>query len=273
VPADTEVLYHVMVGPGVLTFVKELGEFFYSAGVLILEGYGLTETSPVISVNRPESFKFGTVGLPLAGVEIQIASDGEILTRGPHVMKGYFRNEEATREAIRDGWFYTGDIGQIDADGFLIITARKKDLIKTSGGKNISPQNIENEILGDPLFSQVVVLGDRRPYLVALVVPNRTELEHWAQGEGLEALSWEELLANRSAIQMIDERLRAKMKDFASYEQIKYFHLLPQELSQESGELTPTLKVKRRVVMERYASVLEALYEKGESLKPLPHGH
>ncbi len=252
---------------------KELGEFFYSAGVLILEGYGLTETSPVISVNRPESFKFGTVGLPLAGVEIQIASDGEILTRGPHVMKGYFRNEEATREAIRDGWFYTGDIGQIDADGFLIITARKKDLIKTSGGKNISPQNIENEILGDPLFSQVVVLGDRRPYLVALVVPNRTELEHWAQGEGLEALSWEELLANRSAIQMIDERLRAKMKDFASYEQIKYFHLLPKELSQESGELTPTLKVKRRVVMERYASVLEALYEKGESLKPLPHGH
>lgn len=252
---------------------KELAEFFYAADVLILEGYGLTETSPVIAVNRPRHFRFGTVGPLLPGVEVRIAQDGEILTRGPHVMKGYFKNEEATREAIQDGWFYTGDLGEIDPEGFLKITGRKKDLIKTAGGKNVSPQNIENEILEDPLFSQVIVLGDRKPHLVALIVPNRSELEHWAQGEGLERLSWEELLANGSVSRMVEERLRAKMKDFANYEQIKYFHLLPKELSQESGELTPTLKVKRRIVMERYAPILEALYAKGESLKPLPHGH
>lgn len=249
---------------------KELAEFFYAADVLILEGYGLTETSPVIAVNQPGRFKFGTVGPALPHVEVRIASDGEILTRGPHVMKGYFKNEEATREAIRDGWFHTGDIGELDPDGFLRITDRKKDLIVTSGGKNISPQNIENEILGDPLFSQVVVLGDRRNYLVALILPNRSQLEHWQETEGVPNRFWEGLLKEPKVMELVRRRLDERMKDFAPYEQIKYFHLLSRELSQEAGELTPTLKVKRRVVMERYASEIEALYRKGEAQKP-PH--
>lgn len=251
---------------------KELAEFFYSAGVLILEGYGLTETSPVISVNRPGHFKFGTVGPLLPNVEVRIAPDGEILTQGPHVMKGYFKNEEATRQAIQAGWFYTGDLGEIDPDGFLKVTGRKKDLIITAGGKNISPQNIENEILGDVFFSQVVVLGDRRPYLVALIVPNRQELERLAAFHGIEAASWEDLLKKPTVKDWVGQRLGEKMKDFASYEQIKYFHLLPKELSQEAGEVTPTLKIKRRVVMERYSSLIEELYRQGQAYAPT-HGH
>ena len=244
---------------------KELAEFFFSADVLVLEGYGLTETSPVISVNRPKRFKFGTVGIPLNNVEVRIASDGEILTRGPHVMKGYFKNEEATREAVREGWFQTGDIGEIDPEGFLRITDRKKDLIITAGGKNISPQNIEGEILKDSLFSQVVAIGDRKPYLVAIIVPNRSQLEHLADAEGIERGSWEGLLQNKRVLELISQRLQERLKDFAPYEQIKHFQLLPKELSQEDGELTPTLKIKRRMVMERYASLIETLYERGKA--------
>lgn len=244
---------------------KELAEFFYSAGVLILEGYGLTETSPVISVNRLDRFKFGTVGLPLSNVEVKIASDGEILTRGPHVMKGYFKNPEATAEVLQDGWFHTGDLGEIDADGFLKITGRKKDIIVTAGGKNVSPQNIEQEILSDSLFSQAVVIGDRRPYLVALLVPNRSELERLAHDGGIQEENWEGLLKNPALRGIVDKRFQVRMKDFAPYEQVKYFDLLPQELTQASGELTPTLKVKRRVVTERYQSEIEALYRQGEA--------
>ena len=250
--------------------LKELAEFFYAAGVLILEGYGLTETSPVISVNRPERFKFGTVGPVLPNVEVRIAPDGEILTRGPHVMKGYLKNDEATREAIRDGWFHTGDIGELDSEGFLKITDRKKDLIKTAGGKMIAPQNIEAEIMKDPLFVQAVTVGDRRPYLVALIVPNRAELERLAGADGIQAASWEALLKEPRLLQKVDERLRLRTKDFAPFEQIKYFHLLPCEMTQEAGELTPTLKVKRRVVMERYAAEVEALYNKGLAVTSAP---
>lgn len=242
---------------------QELAEFFYSAGVLILEGYGLTETSPVISVNRPERFKFGTVGLPLPGVEVRIADDGEILTKGPHIMKGYYKNEEATREVIRDGWFCTGDIGEIDAGGFLKITGRKKDLIITAGGKNISPQNIECEILKDPLFAQAVLIGDKRPYLVALLVPNRTELEQMLSQEKIRYPTWEEALRSDRVCQLIEKRLQERMRDLAPYEQIKHFRLLPKEFSQDSGELTPTLKVKRRVVTERYSSLIEEMYRSG----------
>ncbi len=251
---------------------KELAEFFFSAGVLILEGYGLTETSPVIAVNRPERFKFGTVGPALPGVEVKIAGDGEILTRGPHVMKGYYKNDEATHEAIQNGWFLTGDIGEIDSEGFLKITGRKKDIIVTAGGKNISPQNLENEILSDPLFSQVVVIGDRKPYLVALVAPNRSELERLAKSEGIRDSSWEELLKLPRIVEELKQRLDERTKDFAPFEQIKYVHLLSKELSQEAGELTPTLKVKRRVVMERYAREIEALYERGGVQKLSTHG-
>jgi len=243
---------------------KELAEFFYAADILILEGYGLTETSPVISVNRPDRFKFGTVGLLLPGVEVKIAEDREVLTRGPHVMKGYFRNEEATRQTIRGGWFYTGDLGEMDSEGFLKITGRKKDLIITAGGKNISPQNIENEILGDSLFSQIVILGDRKPYLVALVFPSQAELERLAGAEGISYRSWEEVLKFPRVIDLVSKRLQARTKDFAPYEQIKYFEFLPKELTQASGELTPTLKVKRPVVAERYASLIEGMYKRGE---------
>jgi len=234
--------------------------------VLILEGYGLTETSPVITVNRPGQFKFGTVGLPLPGVEVKIAPDGEILTRGALVMKGYFKNEEATQEALRDGWFHTGDIGEIDSDGFLKITDRKKDLIKTAGGKLISPQNLESEILKDPLFSQVVALGDKRPYLVALAVPSRPQLEKLAEEAHIQAAGWEALVQHPKILEMAQQRVRDRLKEFARYEQIQYLHLLPKELSQEAGELTPTLKVRRRVVMERYAPAIDALYQKGEAV-------
>lgn len=244
---------------------KELAEFFYAAGVLILEGYGLTETSPVIAVNRPDRFKFGTVGPPLPGVEVKIAEDGEILSKGPHLMKGYFQSEEATRQVIQNGWFYTGDLGEIDAEGFLRITGRKKDIIVTAGGKNIAPQNIENEILGDPLFSQVVLVGDRRPYLVALIAPFKDKLLELAEERGIQGKGWEALLRDGGVERIIEERLSARTKDLAPYEQIKYFYLLPKELSQEAGEITPTLKVKRKVVMERYASIIEELYRRGET--------
>lgn len=252
---------------------KDLAEFFYAADVLILEGYGLTETSPVISVNRLKKFKFGTVGLPLPGVEVRINPDGEILSCGPHIMKGYFQNEAATREAIREGWFYTGDIGELDQEGFLSITGRKKDLIITAGGKNISPQNIENEILSDSLFSQVMIIGDRKPYLVALIVPNRAELERLVAQCGIPLGSWESLIQDEKVVAEIKKRLDLKTKDFAPYEQIKYIHLLPNELCQEKGELTPTLKVKRQIVMERYGREINALYDQGEAHKLLPHAH
>ncbi len=245
---------------------KELAEFFYAADVLILEGYGLTETSPVISVNSTNHFRFGTVGQPLSNVEVKIADDGEILTRGPCVMKGYYQNPAATSEAMKDGWFHTGDIGLIDSEGFLKITDRKKDIIVTSGGKNISPQNIEGLVLGDKLFSQMVVIGDKKNYLVALVTPNRAEVETYARQIGLN-LPWERLLEHPAIYEWMDGRLKSRTRDLAAYEQIKYFALLPKEMTQESGELTPTLKVKRKVVMEKYSTLIETLYRKGETVK------
>lgn len=242
---------------------KELAEFFYSAGILILEGYGLTETSPVISVNSEHDFKFGSVGRPLPNVKVQIASDGEILTAGPCVMKGYYKNEEATREVIRDGWFCTGDIGTLDGDGFLKITDRKKDIIVTSGGKNVSPQNIEGAVIQDTLFKQIVVLGDKRNYLVALIYPNDVDIQAYAKTLGINHLRWEDVLKDKRVYQWVDQRLKQRMVDFAPYEQIKYFAFLDRELSQAAGELTPTLKVKRKFVMQKYADLIEKLYRQG----------
>ncbi len=245
----------------------ELGRFFYACGVLILEGYGLTETSPVISVNTPEQIRFGTVGQALSNVEVKIAEDGEILTRGPCVMAGYYRNPEATSACMKEGWFFTGDIGEFDRDGFLKITDRKKDLIITSGGKNISPQNIENLILADPLFSQAVILGDKRNYLVALIVPNKNELCREARTAGLPEMSWTSLLASPEVAGLMEKRLRQRTHDLAAYEQIKYFALLEREFTQEAGELTPTLKVKRKVVCEKHRDLIESLYQKGPGPK------
>lgn len=247
---------------------KELSEFFFAAGILILEGYGLTETSPVISVNAVDHFKFGTVGRPIPGVQVKIAEDGEILTKGPCVMKGYYKNEGATREVLKDGWFYTGDIGKFDEQGFLKITDRKKDIIKTSGGKMVSAQNIENQLLADKLFSQIVIVGDKRPYLVALIVPNRLEVEHYAKEKGIQASSWAELLKHPDIESWVDGRIREKIKNQPSFEQIKYFTLLENEFSQAAGDLTPTLKIKRRHIQEKFKDTIDELYKKGNAYVP-----
>ncbi len=245
---------------------KELAEFFYSVGVLILEGYGLTETSPVIAVNRWEHFKFGSVGLPLRNVETKIAEDGEIVVRGPSVMSGYYKDEAATREVLQNGWFRTGDLGRIDSDGFLFITGRKKDIIKTSGGKMISPQNIENLILTDLVFSQFIIVGDKRKFITALVVPNFDQLKLILKKrvDMVEEMTPQELIQNPAVHEIIRERIEAHTKDLASYEKIKYFTLLAKEFSQEKGEMTLTLKIKRAMVQEHFREAVERMYQETE---------
>jgi long-chain acyl-CoA synthetase len=243
----------------------EIGRFFFSAGVMILEGYGLTETSPVTNVNTPEAFRFGTVGKPIPGTEVMIAEDGEILIRGPQVMKGYLDQPEATREAIdEDGWFHTGDVGEIDVDGFLRITDRKKDLIVTAGGKNIAPQPIENQIKSSRFVSEAVMLGDRRPYPIVLVVPNFDDLMEWARGVGIAETDREALLRDPRVRERMEAEVFGRLEGLARYEQPKKMALLAQEFSIERGELTPTLKVRRRVVEEHYRDVVESLYEEKE---------
>jgi long-chain acyl-CoA synthetase len=239
---------------------KEIAEFFGAAGILICEGYGLTETSPVITCNRVERMKPGTVGLPLEGIEVRIAPDGEVLSRGPHIMKGYFGKPEATREAIdADGFFHTGDLGHVDADGFLVITDRKKDIIVTSGGKNIAPQPIENRLKTNRFFSEVVMVGNRRNFPAALVVPNYDALAAWAGARGITGTR-EQLVKREEVVAYYQELVAAMTADLAQFEKIKKLALLPRELTQEAGEITPTLKVKRRVVEERYKALIDELY-------------
>jgi long-chain acyl-CoA synthetase len=233
--------------------------FFDAAGVLVLEGWGMTETSTAATISTPEDFKIGTIGKPFPGCEVKIAEDGEILVRGPNVFQGYYKNEEATRETIVDGWLHTGDIGEIDEDGFIKITGRKKDIIITAGGKNITPANLENEIKQHPLVSQCVVVGDRRPYLVALVTLDPEDAVAYAKEHGLPE-DPEQLARNdeiRTAIEAHVERINEK---FARVEQVKKIAILPHDLSQESGELTPTLKVKRAVVADKHQHEIEQLY-------------
>jgi len=238
----------------------EILRFFDAAGVLILEGYGMTETSTAATISTPEAFKIGTVGRPFDGCEVKIADDGEVLIKGPNIFQGYYKNEEATRETIVDDWLHTGDIGEIDSDGFLSITGRKKDIIITAGGKNITPSNLEAEIKQHPLVSQCVVIGDRRPYLVALVTLDPEEAATWAKEHELEpdpvALASNEEV--RASIQAHVDQINEK---FARVEQVKKIRILPNDLSQEGGELTPTLKVKRNVVAEKYEGDIDALYE------------
>jgi long-chain acyl-CoA synthetase len=242
---------------------REIAEFFGAAGMLVCEGYGLTETSPVITCNRPDRVRPGTVGLPLEHVEVKIAEDGEILTRGPHVMMGYYGKPEATAEAIdADGFFHTGDVGFLDADGFLTITDRKKDIIVTSGGKNIAPQPVENRLKTNPLIAEVVMIGNKRNFAAALVVPAFESLEAWARGRGITAASREELVRRPEVLQHYRDVIDQMTPDLAQFEKIKKIALLANEFTQEAGELTPTLKVKRRVVEERYRSTIDALYEK-----------
>ncbi len=237
----------------------EILRFFDAAGVLVLEGWGMTETSTAATISRPDAFKFGTIGRPFPGCEVKIAEDGEILVRGPNVFQGYYKNEEATRETLVDGWLRTGDIGAIDADGFVRITGRKKDIIITAGGKNITPANIEAEVKQHPLVSQCVVIGDRRPYLVALLTLDPEEAVKFAGEHGL-GDDPDAIASSEQVRHAIEDHIEKMNQKFARVEQVKKFKILPRDLSQEGGELTPTMKVKRNVVADKYAADIESLY-------------
>ncbi|MFN8160021.1 MAG: long-chain fatty acid--CoA ligase [Solirubrobacterales bacterium] len=237
----------------------EILRFFDAAGVLVLEGWGMTETSTAATISTPEDFRMGTIGKPFPGCEVRIADDGEILVRGPNVFQGYYKNPEATAETLVDGWLHTGDIGEFDADGYLKITGRKKDIIITAGGKNITPANLEAEIKQHPLVSQCVVVGDRRPYLVALVTLDPEEVAGYAAEHGLPA-DPQAFAADPRVKADVEAHVEKINERFARVEQVKKIAILPHDLSQEGGELTPTLKVKRAVVAEKYAGEVEALY-------------
>ena len=235
-------------------------EFFFAVGIPVIEGYGLTETSPVICLNRPGHEKPGSVGPPVPGVEVRIGAEGEILTRGPHVMQGYFRNDEATRAALRDGWFHTGDVGRLEPDGSLTITDRLKDLLVTAGGKKVAPQPLEAQLKTSKWISEAVLLGDRQPYIVCLLIPNFANLEAEARARGWPAASRRELVARPEVEALIQREIDRMNRDLAPFERVKRFALLDRELSQEAGELTPTLKVRRRIVAERFAEEIGRLY-------------
>jgi long-chain acyl-CoA synthetase len=240
----------------------EVAEFFHAADILILEGYGLTETTAAINCNSPDHYRFGTVGLVTKNIKEKIANDGEILVRGDHVFQGYFNNEEATKEAFTaDGFFKTGDIGEFDADGFLRITDRKKDIIVTAAGKNIAPQAIENLLKTDPLISQVMVHGDRRKFLSALITVNPDELKKLAGQLRVPEDNFSVLVENPKIYDAMKKRIDEKNKQLPSYETIKRFAILDKDFTVEGGELTPTLKVKRKLVTDRYRSLLDSFYK------------
>ncbi len=240
---------------------RTIAEFFHAADLPILEGYGLTETSPVIAVNTFDHFKFGTVGRPLPGVQVKIADDGEILVKGPNVMIGYFKKPDLTDEAIEDGWFHTGDIGFVDNEGFLSITDRKKDIIITAGGKNIAPQKIENAIKTSKYIAQVVLIGNRRKFISALIVPNFDNLHKFALAEKIAYTDIPSLLKHPKIIDKIQDAIDRKSEDFASFERVKKFVLLDQDFSIEDNELTPSLKIKRAYVEDEYKDEIDKLYQ------------
>ena len=241
---------------------RDIAEFFHAAGILLLEGYGLTETCPVLTFNSPTRYKFGSVGRALPSVELRIADDGEILARGPNVATtGYYKQPQATAEAFEPtGWFHTGDIGNVDADGFLFITDRKKDLIVTAGGMNIAPQNIENLLKGDPFVSQVMVYGDRRPYPIALITVSPEELAKFAREQGILTTDPGVITKHPKVVERVARIVEQKNSQLQSYAKIKKFTVLPVDFTQEGGELTPTLKVKRKVVSTKYLQAIEELY-------------
>jgi len=242
---------------GAAPIAKEILEFFYACGVPVLEGYGMTETSTVATTNDLGAFRFGSVGKALPGQEIKIAEDGEVLLKGPNIFQGYYKNEEASREALDGGWLHTGDLGSLDDDGFLYITGRKKDIIITAGGKNITPANLENGLKQNRWISQAVVVGDRRPFLVALITLDPEELPKFAEEHGLKPEEVADSEAMRVEVQAAVDAVNAKV---GPVEQIKKSKILPNDLSQETGELTPTLKVKRNVVNEKFAGEVDKLY-------------
>jgi long-chain acyl-CoA synthetase len=239
---------------------KAVGEFFHAVGLNIIEGYGLTETAPVLTVNPPTAPRFGTVGKTIRGVELRIAEDGEILARGPNVMIGYYNKPAETAAALEGGWFHTGDVGEIDADGYLRITDRKKDILITSGGKKIVPQPIESMLKASPLVGEAVLIGEKRRFPSALLVPDFAALERRLTELGRALAPREELVARPDVIALYDELIDAVNLGLAHFEQVKRFAVLPQEFSIERGELTPTMKVRRRAVEERWKKVIEDMY-------------
>jgi len=238
----------------------DIVEFFYALGLVILPGYGLTETAPVLSGNTLDDYRFGTVGKPIPGVEIKIAADGEILARGPNVMLGYYKNEIETKEVMKGGWLYTADVGHLDEDGFLVISDRKKDLIVTSGGKNVAPQPIESLLLMNPFIRSAVVMGDRRKFVSALIVPNFEKLEAYARAHGIPFGDRSELCRRVEVTSFLLAEIQRTTPDLASYERIKKIAVLDRDFEIDAGEVTPTLKVKRNIVEEKYRDLIDALY-------------
>ncbi|KAF0152612.1 MAG: Long-chain acyl-CoA synthetase [Ignavibacteria bacterium] len=240
---------------------RELGQFFEAVGILIIEGYGLTESSPVLSCNRLNDYKFGTVGKPYPGVEIKIAKDGEILAYGPNIMQGYYKNKRETEETIKDGWLHTGDIGVFDAEGFLIITDRKKHLFKTSGGKYIAPTPIENMFLASKFIDQFILIGDRRMFLSALIVPDYEALKEYADANRIQYKDVEELVEMKQIYELLEKDLDQFQKKLANFERVRKFAILDKPFTIETGELTPSLKIKRKVIEERYKDLIEDMYK------------
>jgi long-chain acyl-CoA synthetase len=247
---------------GAAPIAQEILEFFYACGVPVLEGYGMTETSTVSTVSTIENHRFGTVGRPLPGCQIRIADDGEILIKGPHIFRGYYQMEDQSFGAISDGWLHTGDLGSIDDDGYLSITGRKKDIIITAGGKNLTPANIENDLKQSRWISQAVMYGDRRPYPVVLITLDPEEIPHFAKEHGLSE-DMAELANDPKVHELVQGIVDEVNSNYAQVEQVKKFVILDHDLSQETGELTPTLKVKRNVVNEKYADLFDRLYAEG----------
>ncbi len=250
---------------GAAPLSKDIAELFYAMGLIVLEGYGLTETSPIISANRLEKIKFGSVGPPIPDVEVKIAEDGEILARGPNIMRGYYKMEEETREAIKDGWFYTGDIGHLDEDGFIFITDRKKDIIVTAGGKNVAPQPIENVLKTNTYVTDVLVIGDRRKFMSALVVPNFEKLEEYAKFNNIPYKDKQDLMKNEDIVKFLEAEIDRATPNLASYEKVKKIALLDREFTIADGEITPTFKIKRNIVEKKYKDLIDALYVEGKS--------
>jgi long-chain acyl-CoA synthetase len=246
---------------GAAPIAPDILEFFYACGVPVLEGWGMTETTAVGTVGTLDHFKFGTVGRPMPGVEVRIADDDEILLSGPNVFREYWRNPEATAETLVDGWLHTGDLGQLDDEGYLSITGRKKDIIITAGGKNLTPANLENDLKQSRFISQAVMHGDRRPFPVALITLDAEEIVPWAKEQGLpEDVA---VLAERDEVrELVQGELDRANTNYAQVEQVKKFAILDRDLSIEDGELTPTLKVKRNVVNERFADLFDSMYVK-----------
>ena len=239
---------------------KEVGSFFCGIGISIIEGYGLTETSPVMTIGHPDFFKFGTVGKAIPGVEVKIQPDGEIVCRGHNVMMGYYKNEEATNEAIIDGWFHSGDIGEFDEDGLLRITDRKKSLIVTSGGKNVAPQPMEVSLTSNKYIEQCNVVGDDRNFISALIVPNKENLLAWAEEKGLSGLDYNALCAHELAYDLFDAIVKDTMTNFSRYGSVRKFTLIADEWTVDRGELTPKMSIKRKVVVEKHKAEIDAMY-------------